>query len=227
MSAFDGFAALGCSMLELMTQGLGFGVTAGTSFGPLHTILLNVTLEKGWRHGLWIVLSPLITDVPIVLLAVLVLNQLPPQALTVLQIIGGFVVLYLALRTFLQLRRTPPAALKATDPTIAQTPTYQTLLKGMAVNLTNPAPYLFWGTFMGPLLMQGLAESPLNAIAFLLSFYVPFLGLMTAFMIAFDRMRALPASIVRGLSYVSVAILCVLGVLLIVNGVSALQTPIV
>jgi ABC-type Na+ efflux pump permease subunit len=73
--------------------------------------------------------------------------------------------------------------------------------------------------------MQGLAESPLNAIAFLLSFYVPFLGLMTAFMIAFDRMRALPASIVRGLSYVSVAILCVLGVLLIVNGVSALQTP--
>jgi threonine/homoserine/homoserine lactone efflux protein len=211
-------------MLELMTQGMGFGVSAGTSFGPLHTILLNVTLEKGWRHGLWIVISPLITDIPIVLLAVLVLNQLPAQALTLLQIFGGFVVLYLALRTYLQLRRAPPSALKAGDLAIAQTPTYQTLLKGMAVNLTNPAPYIFWGTLMGPLLMRALSESLLHAAAFLLSFYGTFLGLMAVFMIVFDRMRSLPSRVVRGLSYFSVLVLCILGAVLIISGVNALQT---
>lgn len=207
---------------QLITQAVGFGVTAGTSFGQLHTILMNVTLEKGWRHGIWIVLSPLISDIPVVILSILVLNQLPPQALTLLQIFGGLVVLYIALRTYLSLRRSPAAELKVDRESVVNTPTHQTLIKGIAVNLTNPAPYLFWGTLMGPLLVQAASESLLWAVAFAVSFYGTFLGLMTIFMIVFDRMRALPPRVVRMLSYFSVVVLAVLGALLIYNGINAL-----
>jgi threonine/homoserine/homoserine lactone efflux protein len=39
------------------------------------------------------------------------------------------------------------------------------------VNFLNPNPYLAWSLVMGPLLLKGWRETPLNGIALLVGFY--------------------------------------------------------
>jgi hypothetical protein len=39
------------------------------------------------------------------------------------------------------------------------------------VNLLNPGPYLGWSLVMGPLLIKGWSEDPVNGIILLIGFY--------------------------------------------------------
>ena len=83
-------------MIAFIAQGMGFGFAAGTSPGPLQSFLISTTLSKGWRRGVLVVLSPLLTDAPIILVMTLLLRQLPDGAIRAIQIAGGLFVLYLA-----------------------------------------------------------------------------------------------------------------------------------
>lgn len=208
-------------MLALISQGLGFGFTAGTSFGPLHTILMNVTLAQGWRQGLLIVLSPLITDAPIILLMLFILQQLPESVIAGIQIVGGLAVLRIAYGTWREARADAAAALDAAQAAPANV-SRQTLIKGVTVNLLNPGPYIFWGSITGPLLLSALNESLLHGAVFLLSFYGAFLGLMAVFVLIFDRLRGLDPRLTRGLMGVSVVILVLLGLSILWSGITAL-----
>ena len=53
---------------------LGFG--AGISPGPLLTLVLTSTLQRGFGAGLRVALAPLLTDAPIVILAVAVVGSI-------------------------------------------------------------------------------------------------------------------------------------------------------
>ncbi|MCU0475086.1 MAG: LysE family transporter [Anaerolineae bacterium] len=202
-------------MWSLLSQAAGFGVVAGTSIGPLHTLLLNVTLAYGWRTGLMIVLSPLATDIPIILVMLLLLSQLPPAFGPTLSVLGAFAVFYIAFRTARDLMHASPSAVVAAS----APPSRQMLVRGMMLNFLNPAPYIFWGTITGPLLREALAESWGGALLFLVAFYVPFLGLMLGFMVIFDRVRRLDPRITRAISLFSVALMTVLGVSLLAQGI--------
>ncbi len=200
-------------MLELFTNGAGFGFTAGTTIGPLHTLLMNVTLAKGWRQGVWIALSPLMTDIPIVTLMLVILGQLPPAGIEIIRLIGGTIVLSLAWRGWLAYRRGVHLPTAQESPT--QGETRQTILKGMMVNLTNPGPYIFWGAIMGPTMIRALETSALHALVFVVGFYGVFIGIMLIFVSLFDRARTLPPHVVRLLSLLSVIVLALLGLNLI------------
>lgn len=204
--------------MVFVSQALSFGAAAGTSIGPLHTLLMNVTLTYGWRMGIFIVLSPLLTDIPIILLMVGVLSQLPAVFGPILNIIGALAVFFIAYRTFVELRNPPQLANDAPQPV-----SRRVILRGMTMNFLNPAPYIFWGTITGPLLRQAWAESFLTAVLFLLAFYGSFLGLMAVFMVVFDRVRALDPRVIRALSLFSVGMMAILGVSLLVQGVQGLN----
>lgn len=204
-------------MLTLMTNAVGFGFAAGTSFGPLHTILMNTTLTFGWRQGLLIALSPLMTDIPIILLMLFVLKQLPPEAINIIRIIGGLAVLYIAWGTWRQIERdNSDEKAKSTPENVSR----QTLLKGMTVNFLNPGPYIFWGTITGPMLIQGLEQSVLHGAAFLVSFYGTFLGIMALFVLAFDRLRGVDPKFMRMLSIFAVVVLVLLGLQMLYQGLT-------
>lgn len=200
-----------------VSQALSFGVAAGTAIGPLHTLLMNVTLAHGWRMGVFIALSPLLTDVPIILLMVGLLSQLPPAFGPILNIMGAFAVFFIAYRTYVELQQP-----KSTDETAAQPISRKVLLRGMTMNFLNPAPYIFWGTITGPLLRQALAESVWTGVLFLAAFYGSFLGLMLVFMVIFDRVRSLNPTIIRVLSLFSVAVMALLGASLLLQGIQGL-----
>jgi threonine/homoserine/homoserine lactone efflux protein len=202
-------------MLTLLTQGAGLGFGAGTSFGALHNLLMNITLTRGWRYGLLVVLAPLLTDAPIILLMLFILDRLPPSAERLLPLIGGFFLLWLAWGAYQQYRNPP-------DLSVSQPPdtrlSLQTLFKGMAVNFLNPAPYIFWGAVGGTLLREGFAQSTGHGIAFLLGFYGTFLAVMTLFVFLFDRLRKVDPRITRGLSLLSVVVMTALGLSFIWQG---------
>lgn len=181
-------------------------------------LLMSVTLTQGWRYGLLIVLTPLLTDAPIIVLMVVLLSSLPPIFAPILNIVGGVAVFYIAWRAYQSLRR--PVNL---EPALNAKVTRETLLRGIVVNLLNPAPYIFWGTMTGPLLVEAFAISALGGLLFLLAFYGVFLGLMTLFVVLFDRLRGVDARLTRGLTTASLVVLAVLGVQLVLRGIDGLS----
>jgi len=203
----------------IFSQAMSFGLAAGTGIGPLHTLLMNVTLTYGWRRGVFIALSPLMTDIPIILLMVGLLSQLPPAFGPLLNIAGAFAVFFIAYRAFVELK-TP---IQTADGLTPQSGSRGVLLRGMAMNFLNPAPYIFWGTVTGPLLRQALSDSIGAGALFLLCFYGVFLGLMLGFMVIFDRVRSLNPRIIRALSLFSIIVMASLGASLLVQGIQGLN----
>jgi threonine/homoserine/homoserine lactone efflux protein len=123
--------------------GITFGFAAAVQPGPLQTFLISRTLNHGWRHTLPAAGAPLISDIPIVILVLLILNHVPLWVENVLHFAGGFFVLFLAWGAFKSFRNyslQPTAPLKSAR---------RNFLDAVLVNLLNPNPYLAWSLFMG------------------------------------------------------------------------------
>src|SRR5215213_8914382 len=180
-------------MLAFALQGLGLGFTAVATPGPLQTFLINTTLAQGWRRSLIIVLTPIVTDIPIVLFIVFLIGELPSDIVRPLQIFGGLFLLWIAYGAYRQLR----AGVILGASSVTPSGSGRTLGQSVVMSWLSPGPYLFWGTINGPLLKQGLAESGLHGLAFLIGFYGTFVGLLTVLVFVFDRMRQLDPRVTR------------------------------
>ena len=53
-----------------------FGLSGGFSPGPLLVLVISETLRHGLRVGIMVAITPLLTDFPVMLVAILLLNQL-------------------------------------------------------------------------------------------------------------------------------------------------------
>lgn len=159
----------------MLLLGLSLGLSAGLSPGPLMTLVITTTLRDGFWHGLRVAAAPFVTDLPIILLSVFVLNLLPPWTLAVIGVVGGAYVVYLGWET-VRSARTASSQLMAGAPAGDATSGRQSLLRGAAVNALNPHPYLFWATVGGPTLLAAFNQSPLQGALFLLGFYVALIG---------------------------------------------------
>jgi len=60
-----------------LIQGAGLGLAAAAQPGPFQAYVISHTLDVGWRRASPVSLAPLITDGPIILLALIVLRQIP------------------------------------------------------------------------------------------------------------------------------------------------------
>lgn len=204
-------------MLGLVTQGISLGFSAGALPGPFLSYLINTTLALGWRKSMIVILTPLLTDGPIILLAIVVLKQLSPEFIRVIQIVGGLYLIWIAFSAWRQFRTGV-----SLTPTEAP-PQRQTLGKGMVMNWLNPGPYIFWGTITGPLLIKGLELSVWHAGAFLLAFYGTFLGFLAVYVFIFDRLRRLDERATRGVFLITIVVLLFFGLSLIGQGFGILQ----
>jgi threonine/homoserine/homoserine lactone efflux protein len=205
-------------MLALIAQGIGFGFAAGTSPGPLQSFIISTTLSKGWRQGLIVILSPLITDAPIILVMTFLLQQLPGGVIRVIQIAGGLFVLYLAFSTWRALRAGQVIGSGASEMAVSGR---RTLAQAAGINFLSPGPYIFWGSVTGPILISGLEQSIWHGVLFLVSFYGAFLLMMAVLVLAFDRLRRLDERLTRAVLLLAIAVLALLGVALIVQGLRA------
>jgi threonine/homoserine/homoserine lactone efflux protein len=199
----------------LLLSGISLGLSASLLPGPLQTYLIQLTLSLGWRRSIVAVLSPLIADIPVIILMVFILSQFPADITRWLQIVGGFFVLWLAWSTWRQLRA--GLLLGGETGTLSMTPR-QVLARMIGVNLLSPGPYIFWSTVNGPLLIQAYRQSPLHAGGFLVAFYGTFLGMLCIYVLVFDRLRRLDPRVTRLLLLITVFALVFLGLSLIAQG---------
>ena len=143
--------------------GVVFGLAAGLMPGPLLALVIQQTLRHGPREGIKVAAAPLLTDLPIVAAALFALNRLADAdgVLGAISLLGAAFLGYLAYESV------------ATDLAAHAAPatTPRSLQKGVAANLLNPHPYLFWLTVGAPILWHAWATSPVNAAGFLVAMY--------------------------------------------------------
>jgi threonine/homoserine/homoserine lactone efflux protein len=158
-------------MWAYLGLGLSMGLSAGISPGPLLALVVTASLRNGLKGGLWVALSPFVTDAPIVALTVFLVDRLPPQALHWVGTIGGLVVIWLGIEILLSVREVGLPG----DGSDGGSPRRE-LWRGAAANILNPHPYLFWATVGAPALVGGWRISAWHALAFLVSFYALLVG---------------------------------------------------
>ena len=178
-------------MIAYILQGLTLGFAAGAQPGPFQTYLITQTLANGWRKTLIAAFAPLVSDGPIIILAVFVLKKMPESLQRGLYIAGGLFILYLAWSSFQQWRNFDASK----DEEVKE----QNLWKAATMNFLSPGPYIFWSLVNGPLLLKGLAETPANSIAFMVAFYGMMISLNLALIALVGAASQIGERIRRGL----------------------------
>ncbi len=156
-------------MLEFLATGVVLGLAAGFAPGPLLALVLAQSIRFGTREGLKVAAAPLITDVPIVILATALVVAAAEAAgglLGAISLAGAVFVTYLGIES---IRAT---GVQAGRPDEAP----RSWARGALVNALSPHPYIFWVAVGAPVLIRAWAEGPLAAAAFLAGFYACLVG---------------------------------------------------
>lgn len=168
-------------MIGFVGAALVLGVSSGLSPGPLSTLVIAQTIKYGAKEGIKVSVAPLITDIPIICIAVFLLSSFAyvHNVLGWISIAGGSFLIYLAWETF---RATPPG-MNAAGRQI------RSLGKGVAVNALNPHPYLFWITVGAPMIIKAYQESLTAAAAFIFCFLFSLVGTKVFITVVVDRTK--------------------------------------
>jgi threonine/homoserine/homoserine lactone efflux protein len=209
-------------MIAYLLNGIGLGLSAGIQPGPLQAVLIQVTLARGWRRSIIGIFAPLVADIPIVIITLILLSQVSPTVIQLLQIAGGLFLLYLAWQGW-RSWRSGAAIGDSTGETADTELNWRYFLRMVTVIWLSPGPYIFWGTVNGPLFIQGLQESLLSGLAFLIGFYGAFLGLLTAIVIIFDRLRHVDRRVTRGILLATIIALAVFGLRFLAQGLGLIN----
>jgi threonine/homoserine/homoserine lactone efflux protein len=200
-------------MLAYLLQGLGYGFAAAVQPGPFQTYVISEALQRGWRRTLFAALAPLISDGPIIALALLLLTQLPTGWERGLYIAGGLFALYLAWGAY-QAWRTFDLTLPRAETTLPRSG----ILKAALMNSLSPGPYLFWGLITGPVLLEGWRRAPAQGMGFLCGFYLAMVGSLVALILLFSTARRLGPAVNRALVGLSALALTAFALLQITKG---------
>jgi threonine/homoserine/homoserine lactone efflux protein len=169
--------------IAYLTMGAVFGLTAGISPGPLLTLVISETLRHNKTEGVKIAVSPLITDIPIVLLTIFILSKMASSdiVLGIISILGGIFIAYLGYDSIkskgieIDIQNLKPKSIR----------------KGIIVNMLSPHPYIFWLMVGAPVTVRAYQASPIAAFAFIIAFYVLLVGSKVGIALLVDRSRAL------------------------------------
>ena len=203
-------------MIGFLFIGIILGLSAGFSPGPLLALVISETLQYGVRSGIKVALSPILTDLPIILITFLALSELAHlQPLLGLISLGGGVFLVLLARQNFR----PVAALPADLQTRPKS-----LSKGVLTNALSPHPYLFWFSVGAPTLNRAITGGWPGGVGFLLGFYSCLVGAKILLAILAGRSRAfLSGPVYRIIMRVLGLLLILLAVILFRDGLRLLQ----
>ncbi|MFZ0454797.1 MAG: LysE family transporter [Ignavibacteriaceae bacterium] len=193
-------------MVSYLIFGITYGFAAAAQPGPLQTYIISQTFTNGWRRTLPASFSPLISDIPIILIVLFLLSHLPFWLIQFLHLAGALFLFYLTYDTYKTWKN-----LDSNKKTTVQ-PNQQTLFKAALVNFLNPNPYLGWSLVMGPLFLRGYNEAPLNGIALIISFYSTLVAGIAGIIFLFAFARNLGPKIVKTMLGISVVGLAFFGI---------------
>ncbi|RXA21867.1 LysE family translocator [Methanosarcina sp. MSH10X1] len=148
---------------EFLFLGAFLGLAAGMSPGPLLAVTISETLQHGKWEGIKVAISPLITDLPIILFILYFLSHLTNYS-SIIGIIAFSGASYLIYSGVEALKTRP-------DSIELNVEKKDALKKGIIVNFGNPHPYIFWISIGGPIIFKSLHAHISATILFILGFY--------------------------------------------------------
>jgi len=203
-------------LTSFISAGIVLGLTAGISPGPVLTLVISETLRYNRKEGIKVALSPLITDLPVIVVSLLILSKLGKSEtiLGLIALAGGMFLLYLGYDC-LKFRNFNPDL---------ENPGPGSLMRGVTANLLNPHPYLFWITVGAPTVYKAWQVSGWAVAAFFLSFYFFLVGSKILIALLVHRSKAFLNSsfyvwIMRGLGI----ILFIFALLFLLDGIKMLS----
>lgn len=203
-------------MTEFITIGVVLGLSAGFAPGPLLTLVISETLRHDIKSGIRVALSPIFTDLPIILLTLFVLAELSDfhNILGIISLIGGAVILFMGYES-MHPKSPAESDYVETEP--------KPLIKGILVNALSPHPYLFWFSVGGPIMGRAANLNLAAPIAFIGSFYVLLVGSKILLAVLVGKSK----SFLNGTLYIYIMrllgmALCILSLVLFRDGLNLL-----
>jgi threonine/homoserine/homoserine lactone efflux protein len=200
-------------MINYFIFGLTYAFVCVVQPGPFQAFLLTQSLTNGWRKTVPLVFAPLMSDLPIIILVLLVLTNVPDEVLRILQFAGGLFLLYLAFNAY----KTWRTFNQRDKPDVSN---QKNLYKAVIVNLLNPGPYLGWSLVMGPMLIKGWSEKPVNGIVLLIGFYSSMIIYSTVMVMLFGIAGNIGPRVNRISIGVSVIALVIFGIYQMWSGIT-------
>ena len=203
-------------MLAYLILGATYAFAAAVQPGPYQAYLVSRALSQGWRRTLPAALAPVASDIPIIVVVVVLLSRLPVRLLAAFRCAGGLFLVYLAWEAYRAWRR-PRAAGPAPLTSVPRT-----ILSAVAVNFLNPNPWLGWSLVMGPLLLTGWRRAPADGIALLAGFYGTLVAASAGIVVLFAGAERFGPRVARALVGASAAALAAFGIWQLWSGMAGL-----
>ena len=207
-------------MIESLLIGSGFALAAALQPGPLQAFLFSSVTRQGWKKTLPAALAPVLSDGPIALIVLVILNRLPQIMTVTLQLGGGVLLLYFAYRSYKQWKTA------GDQENLEQSSIPRTMFQAALVNLLNPNPYLGWSLVLGPAVMNAWEQSTSSAITLIAAFYITIVTATMGVIILFGLTGFLSTRRRRWLILLSALILAILGGYQVISGIVRLQMQI-
>jgi threonine/homoserine/homoserine lactone efflux protein len=189
-----------------MVIGSGFAFAAALQPGPLQAYLLSSVVRRGWRATLPASFAPLLSDGPIVVIALILLSRVPESFQIVIRAAGGLLLLYLAWASY---RNWQESVFQDSEQSESAP---RTLLQAVMVNLLNPNPYLGWSLVLGPAVMDAWQKDRTYAVVLIAAFYGTMVVGLAGTIFLFGSANRLGPRGRRGVVLLSAGILAALGI---------------
>lgn len=200
-------------MLTYLVFGITYAFAASIQPGPFQAFIISQTAKNGWKKTLPAAFAPVLSDIPIIILILLILTNIPSGFLRFLQIGGGLLLLYLAYSSF-------KSFLNFEEPEATEMKSDNTLFKAVLVNILNPNPYLGWSLIMGPLFIKGYSEAAVNGITLIAGFYTTIILCQMGIIILFGLAGNLGPKVSKITLGIASVGLAVFGVYLLLQGLT-------
>jgi threonine/homoserine/homoserine lactone efflux protein len=201
-------------VLEYILLGSGFAFAAAVQPGPFQAFLLSSVAQRGWKRTLPAAFAPVVSDGPIALLILFVMNRVPESVSFLLRMAGGILLLYLGWGSFQAWRVYEPVE------SVHEEDQPSTLLQATAVNLLNPNPYLGWSLILGPAALSAWSENPFYAIGLVAAFYFTIILGNALIIVLLGTTTLLSVRARRALILFSAITLAILGVFQLTAGIT-------
>ncbi|HOY33195.1 MAG TPA: LysE family transporter [Bacteroidales bacterium] len=144
-------------MLNVLISGFILGLTLAVVIGPAFFTLLQTSIYRGFRYGLYLALGIMLSDFTLIFLSFLGISQLisSDKYSTLFGIIGGLILLGYGIYVFRKKTGTFETDIHDLDKNKNKTyydppsKSYLYIIKGYFLNLINPFLLIFWMGIMG------------------------------------------------------------------------------
>ena len=169
-------------MVEFIGSGLLLGLVAGISPGPIFALVITETLKHGKREGIKLACVPIVTDIPIVLISLLIISKLSQYStpLGIITLLGAIFLLYLAYEN-----------ITYSSENEISTVQFKSFSKGVVANFFSPHPYLFWILIGGPIILKASKINLITPLLFVFAFYLMLIGSKILIAILTHRLKSI------------------------------------